>query len=80
MVGSDEAKNLTIDKVISLMVGRELSNDYPKIDAAVGEELLRVENLKRIGVFRDINFTLHAGEIIGFAGLVGAGRTEVVRA
>jgi inositol transport system ATP-binding protein len=80
VVGSDEAKNLTIDKVISLMVGRELSNDYPKIEAVAGEELLRVENLNRIGVFHDINFTLHAGEIVGFAGLVGAGRTEVARA
>jgi inositol transport system ATP-binding protein len=80
VVGSDEAKNLTIDKVIAMMVGRELSNDYPKIETAVGEELLKVEKLNRIGVFHDINITLHAGEIVGFAGLVGAGRTEVARA
>jgi inositol transport system ATP-binding protein len=80
VVGSDEAKNLTIDKVITLMVGRELSNDYPKVEVATGEELLKVENLSRTGVFRNINFTLRAGEIIGFAGLVGAGRTEVARA
>jgi inositol transport system ATP-binding protein len=80
VVGGDEAKNLTIDKVITMMVGRELSNDYPKIEVQKGEELLKVENLKRNGVFHDITFNLHAGEIVGFAGLVGAGRTEVVRA
>ena len=80
VVGSDEAKNLTIDKVIALMVGRELSNDYPKAEVPAGEELLRVENLSRTGVFSDISFTLRAGEIVGFAGLVGAGRTEVARA
>ncbi|MDR1149599.1 MAG: sugar ABC transporter ATP-binding protein [Spirochaetaceae bacterium] len=80
VVGSDEAKNLTIDKVIALMVGRELSNDYPKSEISAGEELLKVENLNRIGVFHNINFTLHAGEIVGIAGLVGAGRTEIARA
>lgn len=80
VVGSDDTKNLSIDKVITMMVGRELSNDYPKISVRPGEELLRVEGLNRIGVFKDINFTLRAGEIVGFAGLVGAGRTEVVRA
>ncbi|MDR1108421.1 MAG: sugar ABC transporter ATP-binding protein [Spirochaetaceae bacterium] len=80
VVGSDEAKNLTIDKVITLMVGRELSDDYPKIEVSAGEELLKVENLNRTGVFHDISFTLRAGEIVGFAGLVGAGRTELARA
>jgi inositol transport system ATP-binding protein len=80
VVGGDYAKNLNIDKVITMMVGRELSNDYPKIEVEKGAELLRVENLKRTGVFHDVSFNLHAGEIVGFAGLVGAGRTEVARA
>jgi inositol transport system ATP-binding protein len=80
VVGTDTAANLNIDKVITMMVGRELSNDYPKTETPAGEELLRVRDLKRIGVFSGINFTLNAGEIVGFAGLVGAGRTEVVRA
>jgi inositol transport system ATP-binding protein len=80
VVGSNGAKNLTIDKVIALMVGRQLSNDYPKVAVAAGEELLKVENLNRSGVFSAISFTLRAGEIVGFAGLVGAGRTEVARA
>ncbi|MDR3171933.1 MAG: sugar ABC transporter ATP-binding protein [Treponema sp.] len=80
VVGSDAAAKFTIDKVITMMVGRELSNDYPKITAPIGEELLRVSNLGRIGVFSEVNFHVRAGEIVGFAGLVGAGRTEVVRA
>jgi len=63
-----------------MMVGRELSDDYPKIEVKAGKELLKVENLRRTGVFRDVSFNLRAGEIVGFAGLVGAGRTEVVRA
>ncbi|MDR0624273.1 MAG: sugar ABC transporter ATP-binding protein [Treponema sp.] len=80
VAGGDDAKNLNIEKVISLMVGRELSNDYPKLEVSAGEELFRVEHLSRTGVFHDINFSLRAGEIVGFAGLVGAGRTEVARA
>jgi inositol transport system ATP-binding protein len=80
VVGSDSVENLTIDKVIAMMVGRELTNDYPKISVSPGERLLTVEHLNRIGVFSDISFTLNAGEIVGFAGLVGAGRTELVRA
>jgi len=80
VVGGDDVKNLTVNKVITMMVGRELSNDYPKVEVNTGRELLRVEKLKRIGVFSDISFNVRAGEIVGFAGLVGAGRTEVVRA
>jgi inositol transport system ATP-binding protein len=80
VVGSDVVENLSINKVIAMMVGRELTNDYPKIEVSPGERLLTVEQLNRIGVFSDISFHLNAGEIVGFAGLVGAGRTEVVRA
>ena len=80
VVGGDEAKNLTIDKVITMMVGRELGGSYPKAKVERGEELLRVERLRRNGAFDDVSFELRAGEIVGFAGLVGAGRTEVARA
>jgi len=80
VVGGDDAKNLTIEKVITMMVGRELGGSYPKTEAKKGDEILRVEKLTRNGVFKDISFNLRAGEIVGFAGLVGAGRTEVVRA
>jgi inositol transport system ATP-binding protein len=80
VVGGEDAKNLDIDKVITMMVGRELSGDYPKVSVPLGEELLRVEGLSRAGVFSGASFTVRAGEIVGFAGLVGAGRTEVARA
>jgi inositol transport system ATP-binding protein len=80
VVGNGAVRDLTIDKVISMMVGRELTKDYPKITISPGRRLMEAHKLTRIGVFSDISFTLDAGEIVGFAGLVGAGRTEVARA
>ena len=80
VVGSKPASELTVDQVITLMVGRELSNTYPKLPVQVGKTLMTVKHLARKGVFSDITFHLDAGEIVGFAGLVGAGRTEVARA
>ncbi len=70
----------TIDTVITAMVGRELSDDYPKEAVPIGDTLLRVKDYESKGVFKDISFHLNAGEIVGFAGLVGAGRTELARA
>lgn len=67
------------DTVISLMVGRKLSENFPKENVTRGKKILEVENLTRHGAFQNVNFYACAGEIIGFAGLVGAGRTEVLR-
>ena len=64
-------------ELINKMVGRELTESYPKRAVEIGEETLRAENLCGNGV-RNINFTAHRGEILGFAGLVGAGRTELM--
>lgn len=75
-----DIEELTEDELIRLMVGRSLQQQFPKIKTEIGEEVLRVENLKREGVFENISFNLRRGEILGMAGLVGAGRTEVVRA
>ena len=66
-------------KLISMMVGRELENEYPKEIFERGEPILEVKNLNRPGVLKDINFTLYKGEVLGFAGLVGSGRTELAR-
>ena len=60
------------------MVGREITQLFPKKKTEVGEELLRVENLSRTGFYKNVNLNIHAGEIVGLTGLVGAGRTEVV--
>ena len=62
------------------MVGRSIDQFFPRKDCAVGEELLRVEHLSRMGYFRDVSFSVRAGEIVGLTGLVGAGRTEVIEA
>jgi rhamnose transport system ATP-binding protein len=70
---------MTTEAIIKYMVGRELSNLYPKSEAKIGEVVLEVRQLTRPGVFADVSFQLRRGEILGFAGLVGAGRTEVAR-
>jgi ribose transport system ATP-binding protein len=79
-VATKYAKDLTRDEIIQMMVGRELKDEYPKEICPRGAERLRVEGLARVGKFRDVSFSLHAGEIVGLTGLVGAGRTEVARA
>jgi len=71
--------NLTEDELIRLMVGRNLEQQFPKIKTEIGEELLRVENLTKHGVYKNVNFNVKRGEILGVAGLVGSGRTEIVR-
>jgi ribose transport system ATP-binding protein len=75
-----ELARVTEDDIIRLMVGRNLDQQYPKVSAQRGDEALRVEGLNREGVLHDISFTAYTGEILGIAGLVGAGRTELMRA
>jgi len=67
------------DFLIKLMVGRSIENQFPKAQVELGDELLRVENLCSKGKIENISFTLHKGEILGLAGLVGAGRTETAK-
>lgn len=71
---------ITQSQLISLMVGREMKDIYPKESVKIGQPVLEVKNYSRQGKFEDVSFTVHAGEILGFAGLVGAGRTEIVQA
>jgi rhamnose transport system ATP-binding protein len=73
-------KDVSRDELIRLMVGRTISNLFPKQEVQPGEIALKVEHLSHIGIFEDISFELHRGEILGMAGLVGAGRTDVARA
>ena len=77
-VGSYPAKELDRDKLIKLMVGRELTDLFPKEEAEIGEVVLSVQGLNRGALVKDVSFELHRGEILGLAGLMGAGRTEVL--
>ncbi len=72
--------DVTEHQIVNSMVGREMGDYYNKHKHTRGQEMLRVEHLTRKGVFEDISFTAYAGEILGFSGLVGAGRTEVMEA
>ncbi len=78
-VTSAPAAELTPEAVIRAMVGREMAALFPKAAAAIGEPVLEVRGLRRVGAFRDVSFTVRAGEILGLAGLIGAGRTEVAQ-
>ena len=73
-------KDLTMDKIIEHMVGREIKERFPRIACEKGEKVFEVKNLNAGRLVRDINFSLYRGEIVGFAGLMGAGRTETTRA
>ncbi|WP_433049035.1 sugar ABC transporter ATP-binding protein [Dactylosporangium sp. CS-033363] len=79
-VSTDPADELTVADVVRRMVGREVGDLYPKEPASIGEPRLEVRGLHRAGAFHDIAFTVHSGEIVALAGLVGAGRSEVIRA
>jgi rhamnose transport system ATP-binding protein len=79
-VGTDFTKNLNEAKIIKLMVGREISELFPKLPTQIGDVVLKVDALGISGQFADISFEVRAGEIVGLAGLVGTGRSEVVRA
>ena len=80
LVGNWNAAEISREQVINAMVGREMTELYPPRTEERGEELLRVDKLSRGRSFEGISFSLHKGEILGFSGLVGAGRTEVMRA
>jgi len=77
-VASEKAANMNREKLIGLMVGRELNQLFPKVDAKVGDVILEVENLSRGNVVKNVSFSVRRGEILGFAGLMGSGRSEVL--
>lgn len=79
-VETHPADEIDLDKVITLMVGRKMDNVYPKEEVPIGDPILEVEGLGSKGVFKNIKFHAKKGEIVGFAGLMGAGRTETMRA
>ena len=77
-IGTYDVDGITNADLIKAMVGREITDLFPKPEVQIGQEVLKVEGLSRTGFYKDVSFTVHAGEILGFTGLVGAGRTEVI--
>jgi len=75
----DAASISNTDELIGLMVGRPMTELFPPRNENIGEVVLRAEGLSRAGAFEDVSFTVRSGEVVGFAGLVGAGRTETMR-
>lgn len=78
-IDSGKISESSIDSIIKMMVGRSLDQMFPKEKAEITDTILEVKELSRTGFFKDISFPLKKGEILGFFGLVGAGRTEVMR-
>lgn len=70
----------SFDEVVRKMVGRELTERYPSRNSSYGETVLEVRDANRQGLFQNVSFTVRAGEILGFSGLMGSGRTEIMRA
>jgi rhamnose transport system ATP-binding protein len=79
-VGTKAIDQVDLKDLIQMMVGRTVQNLFPKLETKIGQEMLRVEGLSKKGKFKDVSFSLRAGEILGLYGLVGAGRTEVAKA
>ncbi|CCH51456.1 ABC transporter related protein [Fibrisoma limi BUZ 3] len=79
-IGTRPAADLDIDRLIAMMVGRELGSLFPESSIRKGNEVLSVRRISRTGAFSDVSFSVHEGEVLGIAGLMGAGRTEVARA
>ncbi len=76
-IGTHASSNVTRDDIIRMMVGREITQMFPKEEVPIGDVVLSVKNLTLDGVFRDVSFDVRAGEILGIAGLVGSGRSNV---
>jgi rhamnose transport system ATP-binding protein len=79
-VGTREISDVRTEELIQMMVGRQLDALFPKQEAPVSDAVLEVTNLTVAGKFENVSFALRAGEILGLAGLIGAGRTDVARA
>ncbi len=80
IIGTVDVAQVSSDQIVEMMVGREVSSAYPRRDTEPGEEVMRVENLCRKDREQNVSFSLRRGEVLGIAGLVGAGRTEIMRA
>ncbi len=80
LIGSKSVDDIKVDEMIKMMVGREVKDLYPRVEHEIGDVMLEVENLSNGKDFKNISFKAHRGEILGFAGLVGSGRTQIMEA
>ena len=79
-IDTREIKDITMDDVVKMMIGREIGERYPSRNHSVGKTVFEVKGLSRKGAFNDVSFTVGAGEVLGVSGLMGAGRTEIMQA
>ncbi|MCQ2510246.1 MAG: sugar ABC transporter ATP-binding protein [Lachnospiraceae bacterium] len=78
-VGTERIKDINMDDIVRMMIGREIGQRYPARNAKIGKEMFRVEGLTSGKLFHDVSFSVKAGEILGVSGLMGAGRTEIMQ-
>ena len=79
-VGTEKIKDVNMDDIVRMMIGREIGERFPARDVKIGKEMLRVEGLTKGKTFKDVNFSVNSGEVLGVSGLMGAGRTEIMHA
>lgn len=79
-IDTKEIKNVDMNDVVKMMIGREIGERFPARSVKLGQEVLKVESLTKKGVFHDVSFAVKAGEVLGVSGLMGAGRTEIMQA
>ena len=79
-IGTEEIKDIDMNDIVKMMIGREIGERFPSRDVKLGAEVLKVEKLTSPGVFHDVSFSVRAGEVLGVSGLMGAGRTEIMQA
>lgn len=79
-VGTKKIPETNMNEIVKMMIGREIGERYPGRDCEIKEEMLSVEGLTKTGVFENVSFSVHAGEVLGVSGLMGAGRTEIMQA
>jgi len=79
MIIERPVEGLNMNELVNYIAGRKVDNVYPKQEVEKGAEVLKVEGLSKRGTYKDISFSVRAGEVLGFAGLVGAGRTEIMQ-
>ena len=79
-IGVKNIPETNMNEIVKMMIGREIGERYPSRNVKIGKEVLKVKGLTRKGTFHDVNFSVHAGEVLGVSGLMGAGRTEIMQA